>query len=378
MIKRISIALGILLVAMMGIWLVVRRGSGATEPVYQGKTLTLWLEDHFTTLPNSPGREKADEAVRRIGTNAIPSLLRMIRAKDPPAFVLKLLDLAGKQRLVRIRYRHARQRHYGADYAFQILGTNAVCAVPELIRICEAPRDPASQEYAAKALGDIGPAAKAAIPVLLRSFAHTNAEVRFRAVSAVLQIGGDPNILVPALKSVLKDPKREVRFNAVGALRRLGARARPALPELMEALQDPYIKNEVENILWNLVPEKIAKPLVVEESTPMVSGGVTTEALSRVFDGKLWTLIPQGKPVRCVAYQSVGDQPLDLYRGLTQTSAKDHFLGHFEVVGLPSPSTNLNIEVVYIIDNQQVLLCARDYTRKQFLELRRVQNEAAK
>jgi len=38
----------------------------------------------------------------------------------------------------------------------------------------------------------------------------------------------------------------------------------------------------------------------------------------------------------------------------------------------------MNIEVVYIIDHQQILLCARDYTSKQFLELRRMNNEAEK
>jgi hypothetical protein len=90
--------------------------------------------------------------------------------------------------------------------------------------------------------------------------------------------------------------------------------------------------------------------------------------------GELWTLIPQGKAVRCAVYQSV-ITPLYLYRGLTLTTTNDHFLGRFEVPGIP---TNSSVEVVYIIDHQQILLCARDYNRKQFVELRRVENEAAK
>jgi hypothetical protein len=34
--------------------------------------------------------------------------------------------------------------------------------------------------------------------------------------------------------------------------------------------------------------------------------------------------------------------------------------------------------VVYVIDGQQILLCARDYNRQQFLELRRVDNEGTR
>jgi len=48
-----------------------------------------------------PGWKKADEALRHIGTNAIPILLQMIRAKDPPPVMLKLLHMLRRQRLVK-------------------------------------------------------------------------------------------------------------------------------------------------------------------------------------------------------------------------------------------------------------------------------------
>ena len=102
-------------------------------------------------------------------------------------------------------------------------------AVPELIKIYEKAVSPSSQRCAALALGDIGRGAQASLPALLRNFHHTNADVRFDAVSAVLHIGGDPNIVVPALTGMLKDPKPEVRFNAVAGLRGFGARARSAI-----------------------------------------------------------------------------------------------------------------------------------------------------
>lgn len=381
--RRLLIAAVLLLAGLVG--LIVWQALGPQEPVFEGRRLTRWLDHHVANSSakppyGSPGWKKADEALRHIGTNAVPTLLTMIRAKDPPPVVLKLIEFQ-RYRWTRINYRYARTRHEEAEYAFEVLGTNGVSAVPELIEIYEEAVSPSSQRCAALALGHIGRGAHAALPALLRNFHHTNGDVRFYAVSAVLDIGGDSNIVVPALKGMLKDPKSEVRFNAVAGLRRFGANARSAIPELLEAWQqdqDQSVKEEVAGVLWSLVPEKIAKPLVVEDPTPMVANGVTTEALSRTgldrSEAKLWTLIPQGRRVRCVTYQSV-ITPLYLYRGLTLNTTNDHFLGGFEVVGIP---TNSGVEVVYIIDRQQILLCARDHERKQFVELRRVENETAK
>ena len=82
-------------------------------------------------------RKQAEEALSAIGTNAIPTLLGMIRAKDPPAIVLKLMETLRRRGWVRIDYRYAMSRHEEAEYAFRVLGTNAAGAVPELIRIYE-------------------------------------------------------------------------------------------------------------------------------------------------------------------------------------------------------------------------------------------------
>src|SRR5205823_2572207 len=140
---------------------------------------------------NSPGWDKAEKALRHIGTNGIPTLLRMIRAKDPAPPVLKVLTTAGRYRWTRINYRPAFQRNEEAEYAFRVLGTNAVSAVPGLIKIYEENVSLSSQMCAALALAHIGRGAQAAVPVLLKRFNDTNADVRFYAVSAIMDIGGD-------------------------------------------------------------------------------------------------------------------------------------------------------------------------------------------
>ena len=270
--KRLRIVIGLLLASVFG--LLVRQALGPREPVFEGRTLTSWLERHvpdYKVRPAQtlPGWKKADEALRSIGTNAFPTLLNMIRATDPPPVVLKLLQAAGRYRWTRINYRYAQSRNEEAEYAFLVLRTNAASAVPELIKIYEENISPSSQRCAALALGHIGPAAEAALPSLIRHFTHTNGDVRYYAVSAMLSIGGEPSVVVPALTSALKDPNVSVRWNALSGLSRFGGRARPAVPEILKMLDDPgmvgsdSITQQVQTALWRIAPEKVGKPLVV-------------------------------------------------------------------------------------------------------------------
>src|SRR5688572_30987713 len=77
---------GFILVSVLvaaGVAFAIWGGSGPPEPVYEGRKLTSWLERHVPNTSanppyNSPGWHKAEEALRRMGTNAIPTLLRMI------------------------------------------------------------------------------------------------------------------------------------------------------------------------------------------------------------------------------------------------------------------------------------------------------------
>lgn len=386
--KRIIIVTGLLLALIVGslLW----RASGPPEPVFEGRTLTSWLDHHVPTSAasppyGSPGWKKADEAIRHIGTNAIPTLLEMIRARDRPAWVVKFMDTVRGFGFPVRKYRHAMARHEEAEYAFEMLGTNAIAAVPELIRIYEQNISPSSQRCAALSLGHIGREAQAALPALFGNFTHTNSDVRFHAVSAVMNIGGEPGVVVPALTRALKDPSVNVRWNALSGLSRFGGHARPAVPEILKMLDDPgmvgtaSITQQVTTALWRIAPEKIGKPLVVEQATPMITNGVTAQALKLIYSGKRKTLIPPGRAFPAVAqYWNSDPRPrLTLYRGPSGSDDSDHFLGHFEVLDLPA-SDNLNISTLCVIAEGRIILCARDNHRDMFLAIRRVEPEAAK
>jgi len=373
-IKRVSIALLLLAVAGAGMWWLVTPRT--VEPVYEGKTLSQWLERHVPTSSadppyNSPGWHRAENALRKIGTNAIPALVGMIGARDPPRPVIKVREWAQRRRLIKTPYRYAMQRNEEAEYAFKVLGTNAAAAVPGLIRIYEDRVSPSSQRCAALALGNIGGPAQAAVPVLLRDFKSTNDQVRFYAVSAVLHIGGEPAIVIPALRSVLKDPYPGVRWNAVVALSMFGDKARAAVPDLLEALDDQSIKEQVEIALWRIAPENVGKPLVVCESTLIVANGRTTAAVVTVFKGERHTWIRPGTTVPC-AFQFFSSEPhrLKLYRSTTETN--DHFLGEFEVPAVPPPPATANVSLLCTITEQQILLSARDNRKDAFVAVNRV------
>ena len=52
------------------------------EPLYQGKPLSYWLQGCIGTNPSSRSWRQSTDAVQAIGTNAIPTLLRLLQAQD--------------------------------------------------------------------------------------------------------------------------------------------------------------------------------------------------------------------------------------------------------------------------------------------------------
>lgn len=393
MTKRARISVGLLLAACFGVcaWQLLRPRE--RYPVFEGRRLSEWLNHHVASTAavppyGSPGWQKADDALRSIGTNGIPTLLSMIAAKDLPRPMLKLLEFGRSRGWLRMDYRYAYARHEEAEYAFRVLGPSASNAVPGLIKVYEANVSASSQMNSALALGSIGAAAQSALPTLMRNFTHTNGDVRFYAVSAVIRILGEPGIIIPAFTKTLKDPKVEVRWNALVGLSMFGGKARVALPEILGLLEDKSvvggspIREQVETTLWRIAPERIGNPFVVEEATPLVADGVTTQALKVTFYDKRQTLIPAGERTPTVAqYWSSDPRPsLTLYRGESATSGGEYCLGKFEVLDLPAKEQqdDLNVSTLCVIADGRIFLCARDNRRNQFLGIRRLPDEAQK
>ena len=135
------------------------------EPVYQGRRLNDWLSAYklhglagVETWQVRMQQQEAEEALRRAGTNALPTLLRMLRAKDS-ALKVRFMQLARRQHFIKIKYTPAEELNYRACMAFGVLRAKAHSAVPALIDIANQNISYASHWYALRALESVGPPA---------------------------------------------------------------------------------------------------------------------------------------------------------------------------------------------------------------------------
>jgi HEAT repeat protein len=119
-----------------------------------------------------------------------------------------------------------------------------------------------AQYLAAEVLGLMGPAAKAAIPALVKSVKTEDEDetgiVRSSAAEALGRIGAGTTEVVPTLMAALKD--RRLRWAAAEALGRLGATAKVAVPALVKLMEDSNGRVQAALALWRIQqrPEAIA------------------------------------------------------------------------------------------------------------------------
>lgn len=201
------------------------------DPVYQGKRLSVWLADcnpkleYFARRDGTPNREERSDtqraleaaaALRAIGTNAVPYLLKLASSDCSRVWskadtmhldqwVLIYLKSPRLYHWVRSRIEKPWNDHRRAEHGFETLGQAASPAVPQLIRLLRSP-DWDTRETAADALGAIGPAAQEAVPVLIQCINDPEERVEDSAVEALFAIGMKPEVAVPAAFSCPRTP----------------------------------------------------------------------------------------------------------------------------------------------------------------------------
>ena len=242
--KLLVIVGGILVVAaILAAWWARTRPP---EVFYRGKPLTFW----FTKYVPVAGGPSTDDIVRAVGTNSIPTILRMLRLKDSKV-TTRLIHILRQQPFIKIRHRDASKINGLAADGFRVLGPLASHAVPDLVGILDEHISYDSQTATIQALAGIGPAAESAIPSLLRIVGGTNNLLRGEACSALGQIHRKPEIVVPLLIKCLHEPSIFVRNPAASALGLYGADARSAFPALVDCLddQDAGVRKRAESSL---------------------------------------------------------------------------------------------------------------------------------
>ena len=221
------------------------RGSG---PLYKGRRLSVWLEGYS---PWSGGAwQRSDEAVKALGTNALPILISWLRRGANPKQLSSMAELEQTQCAIR---------------ACKALGPVAAPAFPELTNCFSQPEyaffapnalaalgaDGVSvvisgltnestglQHCCAQTLEHVGPAASNAVPSLLICLTNQDHMLRAQAARSLGCIGMYPDVVVPALVATLHDKDIWVRESAIYGLGNLKAAAKPAVPALLECLKE--------------------------------------------------------------------------------------------------------------------------------------------
>jgi len=201
------------------------------------------------------------EALVKIGKPAIPALMKLLQSRskyrhiliDAAAVVLGKIGPAAKEAVpALIRKLRDRDRDVVVAAAEALVKIGKP-AIPALIKVVQSERlDEIERIYAARALGNVGPAAKKAIPILIKVFEEGGDVWDCRGREAFIEALGkivsteNKNVVSVLIKALLKDEDMFVRRAAVKALVNIGPAAKKAVPALMETLiyVDAYDPND--------------------------------------------------------------------------------------------------------------------------------------
>ena len=215
--------------------------SQPEEPSYEHLTLTQWLDKlDAGKAPEEPPNGEVAIAIRAIGTNSLPQLLRWVQAKESPTD-----KLAGyvndKQSLVTLpqRWLYLTQ-NAKATMAFAILGPQAQAAIPRLAPMLYDSEHPDLVMHSTEVMGHLGPGV---LPYLAQALASTNRYVRKLVLAGLLDAGTNAEFASSLVLKAIDDPEVRVRSQAAVAL---GFIAKPQLgvPVLVKLLshRDRYVR----------------------------------------------------------------------------------------------------------------------------------------
>ncbi len=248
------------------------------EPVYNGQTLTVWLDQLRTakhqdwekiakeigkigkpaiprliqeteTANQIPGdfRWRLTTAFSLVGPDAVPALIAAFKEADPLkkgdrkfAPLSEVLAKIGKEALPALNdlLKSADQaERYKAVATLKQMGGKVPEAMPFVLMALK-DNDDWIRENAAEALGRFG---LPSVDGLVAALADKTGRVRMHAMESLGKISRShalPDSVLPAVTLGLDDDDDAVPAHAARVLMSMGTRAQPALPKLLNRLQD--------------------------------------------------------------------------------------------------------------------------------------------
>jgi HEAT repeat protein len=280
------------------------------EPSFEGKRLSEWI---WTMNGKEAGteKEKARAVVRMLGTNSLPLLLDWLQQEDSPSMTARFdavrhraffwlvghklisnrgiaslrdfnpshramalwalpeLDPVGKRtaiptliQMLGDKKHKADELSHAAGIACLVLSKMAPESIDPLM-VALSSQDKQVRLLAAGALGEIGPDAKAAIPILEKGLAEKDPNIRAGIALVIGKLGGEPDSFVPVIIRALPEMDRDNLGYYLNALLVYKEQAKAAVPVLEAMLNktthstnrfDYWVRGEVINTLRQINP----------------------------------------------------------------------------------------------------------------------------
>jgi HEAT repeat protein len=253
-VKRKALIIAAILGAGFALFLVL----WPPEPKYQGRTVSLWLDD-------LAARKKTPyyEAIEHLGTNAIPYAVRNLALNDSrwhSKYCSLWRDLPASLTNVFPKPKKLLNELDGM-VVFCHVGSNSI---PQAIALLQHP-SPTVRRVAARGLEPLrekSAAANQAIPALIEALSDEDQDVRCNAAVALAAMGADASNAVPALAKIVTNmalgspSESDVRLHAFAAmaLGKIGPSAISTLPLLKASLQETnsYLSGQAAVAIWRI------------------------------------------------------------------------------------------------------------------------------
>ena len=252
--------------------------SGQREPTYGGKPLSRWVRDLKSSDVNE--QRAAVAALRQLGSEPLPRLRNMLRARDTAAKRLAARWCA-KVSFLKIRFVPACKQHKIAAEIVSWIGSPEV--IPDLTSLLD---DTNCAHASAQALTRLTPASG---PALLKALTNQVFEVRWMAAANLSAAPGD--LVVSNLVAALREPSG-VSMVAAVSLGEIGRRPELVVPALCDYLQrDPDLSHCISAIhaiakFGGKAHRAITTLELFRNHTNQVVANAATQALARIREGQ--------------------------------------------------------------------------------------------
>lgn len=223
----------------------------AGGPQFEGKSMDTWLnaligisENHGEAFPTKEERQQAIAAVRRMGSREFDYLIEKLPSSTQNKFaysaIISAFKVAGTNatpeipKLIVLLGQGNEANDWLVARCLVGIGTNSI--VPLMRALSDKNQD--VRAGAAYVLGQIGPPAKPAVPLMLEKLKTDELKVRIAIIGSLGFIGQYPDQVIPVLTKNLSSDNPDMRANAAAAISCFEGNVGNAAPILFKLLND--------------------------------------------------------------------------------------------------------------------------------------------